>query len=157
MSNFEFRDNPYQTPGIPPQMSKGPPPTAKIVAPAIALIVVATLGLGCSIFNVIFSFQPAEVDLNAPPFVQEMQRNSAGATATIIQSVFVLVNLGIIGGAVMMARVQNWALAMTATILAMLNFGSCCCILGIPFGIWSLIVLVQPDVKDAFARNASVH
>jgi hypothetical protein len=26
----------------------------------------------------------------------------------------------------------------------------CCCCAGTPFGIWALIALNQPDVKDAF-------
>jgi len=47
-----------------------------------------------------------------------------------------------------------WPLAMTASILSMLNFGNCCCLLGIPVGIWALVILLMPDVKEAFRLNA---
>ena len=35
------------------------------------------------------------------------------------------------------------------TIVSMLPC-SCCWTLGLPFGIWALVVLNQPEVKDAF-------
>jgi len=34
--------------------------------------------------------------------------------------------------------------------LAILNLDCVCCLLGIPFGIWSLIALNNPDAKSAF-------
>jgi predicted Zn finger-like uncharacterized protein len=37
----------------------------------------------------------------------------------------------------------------TACILAMIPCVNCC-ILGLPFGIWGLVVLNKPEVKDAF-------
>ena len=45
------------------------------------------------------------------------------------------------------------ALGIAASIVAMINFGNCCCLLGIPIGIWSLVILMQPDVKAAFDQN----
>jgi hypothetical protein len=36
------------------------------------------------------------------------------------------------------------------TILVMIPCLSPCCILGIPIGIWGLIVLMDPNVKAAF-------
>ena len=43
---------------------------------------------------------------------------------------------------------------IAASVVAMLNFGNCCCLLGIPIGIWSLIILLQPDVTAAFDQSA---
>jgi hypothetical protein len=40
-------------------------------------------------------------------------------------------------------------MAMTAAILAIVPC-SCCCILNMPFGIWSLVVLLNEQVKAAF-------
>jgi len=158
MSSFNnFTDNPYQSPnepssfGAPPPASKG-----KIMAPAVGLIVCGTLGLLFSIFNMVTAMAfPMAVDPNAPPFIQEMQRHSSGSVATTVQAAFVVVNLVIIFGGVQMARCASYGTAMTATILAMLNFGTCCCVIGIPIGIWSLVILLQPDVKGVFARGGT--
>jgi hypothetical protein len=41
--------------------------------------------------------------------------------------------------------------AVIASVAAMLPCTvSCCCILGLPVGIWSLVVLMKPEVKQAF-------
>jgi len=42
----------------------------------------------------------------------------------------------------------RWALA--ASILAMVNVGSFCCVPGIPVGIWCLVILLTPEVRAAF-------
>jgi hypothetical protein len=49
----------------------------------------------------------------------------------------------------MMKQLKNYGLAMTGSIIAMLPC-SVCCLLGLPFGIWSLVVLNNPEVKEAF-------
>jgi hypothetical protein len=52
-------------------------------------------------------------------------------------------------GAIKMKDLQGYGLAMTAAILCLIPCFSICC-LGIPFGIWALIVLLNADVKAAF-------
>ena len=42
--------------------------------------------------------------------------------------------------------------AKIAAILAMIPVTSCCFLLGIPVGIWSLVVLAKPEVKALFDR-----
>jgi hypothetical protein len=34
-------------------------------------------------------------------------------------------------------------------------FTGCCCLVGVPLGIWSLIVLFNKDVKQAFEAKAA--
>ncbi len=155
VSNFDFRDNPYQPPSTTAFDLSGPPPaTGKIVAPAIGLIVVAALGLACSLFNVAFA---ATMDplpqAGDSPIIIEMKKSGAGTVPLVVQAVFVFVNIFIIAGGVMMARVSNWGVALAASIVAMINFGSFCCLLGLPIGIWSVVILMQPDVKAIFARR----
>jgi hypothetical protein len=53
-------------------------------------------------------------------------------------------------GATKMKKLESYGLAMTACILSILPLHSCCCI-GIPFGIWALIVLNKSEVKDSFS------
>jgi hypothetical protein len=53
-------------------------------------------------------------------------------------------------GALKMKNLENFGLSMAAAIIAIIPcFGPCCC-LGIPVGIWSLVVLNKPEVKSAF-------
>ena len=123
-----------------------------VMAPAIALIVVATLGLCASAFNIVFAFiaEAPPVDPTLPPWAQDMQKQSVGPVAAVIQSIFLLLNIVILIGAIQMVRFKMWGFSLAASILAMVNIGTCCCILGLPVGIWSTIVLVQPQVKKAF-------
>jgi hypothetical protein len=147
--------NPYAT----PMHSAFPPPGGspqvknKVMPPAIAMLVAAVIGLAASLFNFAFSFTEPVVDPAAPPFLQEMQKGAAGPVTSVIQGAFIVVNSLIIFGAAQMLRCRTWGLALMASILSMVNFGTCCCILGLPFGIWSLVVLVAPDVKLAFASK----
>jgi hypothetical protein len=130
----------------------------KVLAPAIALIVVAGLGLLGSLFNVVFALtaNPIPPDPNAPEFLQALNQNTTGPTTAIIQSAFAILNLVIIAGGVQMARMEMRPFAIVASVLAMANFGTCCCILGLPVGIWSLVILLLPDVAAAFRAKGSV-
>jgi hypothetical protein len=56
----------------------------------------------------------------------------------------------IIYGAIQMMRGRSFGLSRTAAILAVIPLTSCCFVIGIPFGIWALVVLSQPDVKALF-------
>ncbi|HTU18653.1 MAG TPA: zinc-ribbon domain-containing protein [Gemmataceae bacterium] len=56
----------------------------------------------------------------------------------------------IIIGSIKMMKLQNYGLALTSCILGMVPL-HCCCFLGLPFGIWGLVMLNNPDVKDAFS------
>jgi hypothetical protein len=161
MSTNPFGEtNPYSSPvgygGAPP----GDPNAVrgKVLAPAIALIVVAGLGLLASLFNVVFALTagPIPVDPNAPEFVRAMNQNSTGPTAAIIQSFFAVLNVVILAGGVQMARMEMRTFAIVASVLAMANIGTCCCILGLPVGIWSLVILLLPDVAAAFRAKGSV-
>src|SRR5262249_24515913 len=63
---------------------------------------------------------------------------------------FGLLGLLIVVAAIQMFRGRTYGLAMAGAILAMINIGNLCCCLGLPFGIWALIVLVRPEVRAAF-------
>jgi hypothetical protein len=57
-------------------------------------------------------------------------------------------------GALQMRNLRGYGWAMAAAIINCIPlYGSCCC-LGLPFGIWALVVLVKPEVKAAFRESA---
>lgn len=59
----------------------------------------------------------------------------------------------VIGG-LRMRQLETYGLAMTASILAVLP--SVSCVLGLPIGIWALVVLFRPEVKAAFDTRKTV-
>jgi hypothetical protein len=134
----------------PPQRESTP---GRLMLPAMALIGVAGLGLLLSGFNFVYSFGEAAVDPTADPMVQEFQRGAVGPAATAIQGAFLLVNLFIIVCGVQMMKMQNWGLGVAGSVLAILNIGSCCCVLGLPVGLWSLCVLMSPDIISMYTAN----
>jgi hypothetical protein len=56
----------------------------------------------------------------------------------------------VIFAALKMKDLTQWSLAVAASILVMIPCISPCCLIGLPVGIWSLVVLMRPDVKAAF-------
>lgn len=130
----------------------------KVQAPAIALMVFGSLCLVASIFGTVNALiaAPPVMPADSPEWAVQLTKNSVGPLAAGIQSVFIAVALFILFGAVQMLRLKMWGVAMAASIVSMLNFGSCCCIVGLPLGIWALVVLLMADVKQAFAMNAGM-
>jgi hypothetical protein len=53
-------------------------------------------------------------------------------------------------GAYQMKTLSSYRGAMTGTIISLIPCCSPCLLLGIPFGIWALIVLMDENVKSAF-------
>ena len=154
MSRSFEASNPYLSPAYPteapPQRERAP---GSLVAAGTALTAVACLGLALSGFNFVLTFGEAKVDHGAPYMVQELQRGTVGPVATGIQGGFVMLNLFIIVCGVQMMKMQSWGLGVTGSVLAILNVGSCCCVLGAPVGIWCLSVLMSPDIISLFNTN----
>jgi hypothetical protein len=55
----------------------------------------------------------------------------------------------VLGGAYQMLNLRNYGVAMASAIVAMLPCSGCC-LLGLPFGIWALVVLNKQEVREAF-------
>jgi predicted Zn finger-like uncharacterized protein len=123
-------------------------------APAICLLVTGILGLLCNLLSLGVKGGAAPDFPGADPKVQEIMRNaqeiSNGPIGKAIAVGFVLVNFVVVfAGIAMLSGKMRW-LAMTGSILAMININGCCCILGLPFGIWSIVALTRPGVAEAF-------
>lgn len=157
MSQYPSFENPYSQPMQP--STPTPPPsggsTTKNMLPAVALMVVGGLGLLASLFSFgLALFGPeVRVDPTAPEWLQEFQKGSRGTLAAGMQAFFILLNVFILVGGFCLMKLKNWGVAFGSTLAAMINFGNCCCILGIPVGIWAMVVVLQPDVKAIFKAN----
>ena len=62
----------------------------------------------------------------------------------------------IIYGAVQMMKAKNYRAARIAAILVIIPFTSCCFLVGIPMGIWALVILGKPEIKAAFHSDGSL-
>jgi hypothetical protein len=126
----------------------------RVTLPAIFLIVTGLLGAGFACLNVVVALtgEPPPPNPDLPEFLRGLEAGAFGPVAAVFSACFVAVNGAIALGGVQMIRFKTWGLALTASILAIINFHTCCCFLGLPVGVWSLVILSQQNVRAAFAQ-----
>jgi hypothetical protein len=144
---------PFEPQGIvPPSVA-----ASNVNAPATALLVIAILNVIGALYGMVTNLMtvgapPVPVDapqgVDPQMFMRMMQ--GAGAMGVVFNVIAIGVAVVILLGALKMKKLESFGLAMTAAILAMIPCLSPCCILGLPFGIWALVVLNKPEVKSAF-------
>ena len=88
---------------------------------------------------------------NLSPETRSMLEHFQGTSGGLINLVGIALNVFVIFGALKMMRLQNFNLVLAACIVAMLPCTGCCCILGLPFAIWALVVINKPEVKSQFS------
>jgi hypothetical protein len=122
--------------------------------PAIALIVTAGLGIALGLLGLVLTLakMDAAPDMPGmdPEFVRYFRIFAYGPVGISIKIVGIAVSVLILVGALRMQKLTNYGFAMTAAIIAMIPCFSPCCLLGLPFGIWALVVLSKPEVKSQF-------
>ena len=126
----------------------------KVQAPGVALMVVGWLGVVVSIgMMVVAAIILVERAHNPPP-----PRGGDPAVMGTVLGICGLVSLVacviVAVGGQRMRECRSWGLALTAAILALSSILllGLCSIFVVPFGIWALVVLVQPEVKREFER-----
>jgi hypothetical protein len=109
-----------------------------------ALIIIAMSGLGMSMV------EPSWVREGVDPKVAEAI--VSGGTVIILAMAGLFIDAIIFLGAFKMKHLESYGFAVAAAILAAIPcLSSPCFALGMPFGIWALVVLMRQDVADAFA------
>jgi len=126
----------------------------RVMAPAICLMVAASLGVLADAFQIVVSLGPPPQlpppQPGEPEFIREIQKSSHGPIATGGGALGVVFCGIIIFASVQMLRMRMWGFALAGTIMSMINCFNCCCLLGLPFGIWAIIVLLNEEVKAGF-------
>ena len=126
-----------------------------VAGPAICLMVLGGLDIPTALVYLVFQIINLSQAGKAYPPGQAPPGYEAGLVIGKV-FVFVIIPLTILWGIVLlvggfkMKKLQSYGLAMTSCILAMLPV-HCCCLLGLPFGIWGVVMLNKPEVKDAFS------
>jgi len=137
----------------------GSPAASKVAGPAIALMVVGALTLLMALYYIVTGAMGGAAAVAPPPEVQadpqmgqmfEIVQNISGPVGIGLGVLWLAIGALIIFGAMKMKGLQSYGLAMAASVLAMIPCVSPCCLAGLPIGIWSLVVLMNADVKAAF-------
>jgi hypothetical protein len=127
--------------------------TEQVKLPALALVIVGVLDVGFVALFVLSNLVQLVREPAPRVFASEAQRAGyylwqvtawGAALATACAAPL------IIYGGIQMMRLRRYGVAKVASILALLPLTSCCCLVGVPVGIWSLRTLARPDVKAAF-------
>jgi hypothetical protein len=140
--------------GAPPSLAPTVPVATvlsdQVSGPATALIIFAILGFvmqaGSLAFRMLGSSLLVAKQLPNQPWVS-MFSGTVGVMASIVG---LLVSGLILFGGLNMRKLENYGLAMTASVISMIPCVSPCCLLGLPIGIWAIVVLSKPEVKSAF-------
>jgi hypothetical protein len=128
----------------------------KVNLPAILLMVSGGIGIAFALLGAVQSLTGSSAaqmeqilsDPNIPEGLKSFASVSSkgGIFANLIS---MALNGLVFFGALKMKNLENYKLAMAASIIALIPCFGCYCI-GIPVGIWSLITLNKPEVKSAF-------
>ena len=84
------------------------------------------------------------------PEMQKMVAALSGGMGILLGVIGILGALFIIFGGVKMLRRENHGLCVAASIVAMVPCVSACCLIGLPIGIWALVILSKPETKAVF-------
>ena len=126
-----------------------------VKAPAIALIAIASLGIAYYVLSGLFALFHGgmmfhrEMPPNIPPQMRAFIEGMRGPMAGVISLGIAAVNSFVLFGAINLLRLRNYGVAMVTSVVAMLPC-QCCCVLGLPAGIWALVIMNKPEVKSQF-------
>lgn len=144
-------------PVSPPPPPSQPPPAGpgaaqQIQGPAIGLIVTGVVGGLWAVFSLlanILGLGMAGLDTMTREYGWA-EYAFGGAFGIIGALIGLVVAAFLLWAALQMKELKNWTVSVVASILAMIPCISPCCIIGLPIGIWALVVLMKPEVKAAF-------
>ena len=125
-------------------------PQKTVAAPAMTLIVLNAIGMLFAVMGIVMQAIGAGNPGGFSTTGGGASYQAGTAGNIVIYGIGLLIGGFIIYGLMQMRTLRKRTLSMIAIILNMIPcFGSCWC-LGLPFGIWALIVMSKPEVKAAF-------
>ncbi|MCP3138783.1 hypothetical protein [Pyxidicoccus xibeiensis] len=126
--------------------------------PAILLMVMAGLTFLYGLVSLLQPVNPEQMAqfeqmMDKPELAQmrgmiEFMTSTGGRLAVSLP--YLLINALVFFGALKMKSLKSYGLAMTAGILSLIPCCGPCLCLGLPVGIWALVVLRKPEVRAAF-------
>jgi hypothetical protein len=136
-------------------------PKDRVQVPAIGMIVAAVLDIMMALFFAALNIMQFSIGRTQIPefgrLGSSMSELMFASGIGLLISLFALILDGfIIVGALRMRQLRSYGMAVAAAILSLIPcLGSPCIVLGVPFGIWALVVLVNAEVRQAFNETAA--
>jgi hypothetical protein len=129
----------------------------KLRVPAIGILVAGALSACISLYGAVAGLMGSASKTEIPPGMPPETERLLKTYLTTLEPLTIPLNLltlllGIVtllAGVKMLQR-RAYGLVMTGVILGMIPCLSGCCCIGLPFGIWALIVLSNPEVRNSF-------
>jgi len=129
-------------------------PSAQVSGPSIGLLITGIVGGIFSFLFLIMSFLGTSLSSIMAERIEDFDDRYTqiyeGAAGIATSLIGILVAAFIIYAALKMKDLSQYGLCMVASILAMIPCISPCCVIGLPIGIWCLVVLTKPEIKAAF-------
>lgn len=121
-------------------------PTTRVSAPAIGLMVAGGLSAGFTLLYILF------VAIIGVAAIADKEAADALPGVGIMVG-FATIKLALdaltIFAGYQMRQLRSWGLSLAGAVTALLPC-SICCIIGLPMGIWAIVVLIDQDVKRNF-------
>jgi hypothetical protein len=153
VSSYTIRYRVYERPvsqdGRQTQRSAAHHAMLQVTEPVLGLIVTTALGISVQLFA-LFGYLSQGGAAAAGGDAVEMPLFVGGGLSVLVSVVGCLLGMVVIAAAIQMNNLENYKLAVTGAVLATISCGSPWFLLGLPFGIWALVVLCHERVKDAF-------
>ena len=129
----------------------GMDPRSRLSGPATGLLVTGIVGGVISLTSLITGFFSAGlIPYMDDEFSEKMEGMFQASYMTASSLVGILIAAFLIYVSTKMREPSQYGLCIAASVLAMVPCVSPCCIIGLPIGIWCLVVLTKPEIKAAF-------
>ena len=149
---------PAQAPSLPAGGGNRDAALQQVKGPAIALKVTAILNILLAVWSLVkltfFHVNFQQLFAGIPEFndpqIQSLLNLAYGPLGVMSDLFGLAISILVLIGASKMQSLRSYGFAFAAAILAMIPCLTPCCLLGLPFGIWALVVLNRPEVKSHF-------
>jgi hypothetical protein len=126
-------------------------PLDEVSGPAIGLLITAIFGGLFAFLGLLGNLLGFSLGtMMAESAEEEIAQWVSGGFGITSSAVGLLVAGFILYASLEMKKLSQWGLAVGASVVAMIPCVSPCCLIGLPVGIWSLVVLTKPHIKAAF-------
>ena len=119
--------------------------------PSVLLLVSGALGVLLRLGGLVGggASNPMMEQLARDPKTAQIAQMFSGGANIVGNLLGIALSAFVIFGALKMRNLQGHGLALGAAIVSILPCTGCCC-LGMPVGIWALVMLLKPEVKSQF-------
>ena len=125
----------------------------QVSGPAIGLLVTAILGLMGAVAGLamnILGIGFSAAGMSGNPEAERWVHLFGGTLGILGNIVAILVGVFLLYAGLKIRKLENYNAGLIGSIIAMVPCISPCCLIGLPVGIWALVILNRPEVKSHF-------